>query len=360
MAMYDIKYSCGHTGRVNITGTNRNGERDWRRKTLEEGLCPECYEIDLKARRAAALEDAIEKSKDYELPGLTGTEKQIAWATKIRIKRLEEFQQLNPIGAGLKAFDYLMSITDAHFWIDTREKIARVMIIEAVENFEKKADEAQYSESKPELQIIAPKNPRMDAPAEVKYDSDKVTVISKKDEGIIKLLKSHGFKWDGSAWSMAISERMVSAADRAAEIGNKLLNDGVPLQISDEIKDITINATYTPTADRWIGKIKDRDVFSVWWVGRDDRVYKVARSLPGARYESPSVIVPQNAYVEVQEFARLFDFKFSRAALALIETQKQKIAASETVNPFEKTVEYKDGLQEILNTKGILEDLKEN
>ena len=41
MAKYDVTYSCGHTGIVELFG--KNSERERKLKWYEEGVCPECY-----------------------------------------------------------------------------------------------------------------------------------------------------------------------------------------------------------------------------------------------------------------------------------------------------------------------------
>ena len=84
---YYVTFSCGHEGEVNLYG--KAAERDRRIAWYEkEGVCPDCYRKMKEEERKqadeelAAYADKIET--EYNLPELEGTEKQIAWARKIR------------------------------------------------------------------------------------------------------------------------------------------------------------------------------------------------------------------------------------------------------------------------------------
>ena len=71
---YDITYSCGHAGTVELYG--KTSERESKIRWYETtAVCPECYK---KQQEAAA-----ETTTKYELPGLEGSEKQVAWAKKL-------------------------------------------------------------------------------------------------------------------------------------------------------------------------------------------------------------------------------------------------------------------------------------
>ena len=71
---YDITYSCGHAGTVELYG--KTSERESKIRWYETtAVCPECYK---KQQEAAA-----ETTTKYELPELEGSEKQVAWAKKL-------------------------------------------------------------------------------------------------------------------------------------------------------------------------------------------------------------------------------------------------------------------------------------
>ena len=82
---YTVKYSCGHEGTVELFGKESERERKiaWYER---EGICPECY--------AAARKAEQEKAEaEYSLPELVGTEKQVAWAKKIRMKFIAQREE---------------------------------------------------------------------------------------------------------------------------------------------------------------------------------------------------------------------------------------------------------------------------
>lgn len=79
MAKYEVTYSCGHTDTVQIYGKNEEREREL--KWMENSLCPECYK---KWKREDNKQKVQEILGDIELPLLTGTDKQIAYAESLR------------------------------------------------------------------------------------------------------------------------------------------------------------------------------------------------------------------------------------------------------------------------------------
>lgn len=82
MAKYDITYTCGHKGTVELFGRSKDRERKftWLKNSCK---CPECEQKEREERinaRKATFEDATGR-KPAELKG---TEKQIRWAEDIR------------------------------------------------------------------------------------------------------------------------------------------------------------------------------------------------------------------------------------------------------------------------------------
>lgn len=72
MAKYDVTYACGHTETVELFG--KTSERERKIEWMEGNcLCPSCYK-----------EKQQKEAEAFDLPELTGTPKQVAWAEKIR------------------------------------------------------------------------------------------------------------------------------------------------------------------------------------------------------------------------------------------------------------------------------------
>ena len=72
-----VTFSCGHTGEVQLFGSNKDRER--KTKWYEESaLCPECYKKQQEERGKAL-------AAEYNLPEITGvSDKQIAFAEALR------------------------------------------------------------------------------------------------------------------------------------------------------------------------------------------------------------------------------------------------------------------------------------
>lgn len=79
MAKYDVTYSCGHTDVVQLYGKTADRERELRK--MSGRLCPDCYK---KWVDKVNAQQAAEILGELQLPELTGTEKQIAYAKSLR------------------------------------------------------------------------------------------------------------------------------------------------------------------------------------------------------------------------------------------------------------------------------------
>ena len=82
MAWYNGTFSCGHEGRVNVIGKIK--DRQWKIDRAFNNMCPECYQKWLQEEHERKNKEALEEAKEMDLPELTGTEKQVAWANTLR------------------------------------------------------------------------------------------------------------------------------------------------------------------------------------------------------------------------------------------------------------------------------------
>lgn len=366
MAKYDITYSCGHEGRVNLIGPVK--QREWKLECEAEKLCPECYQAKLQAEREAANKAAAEAAKEMELHELTGTEKQIVWANTLRQTMIQKVSDM-PAWYDFKkedinfALDYVMSQTSASWFIDNRFDIDIQKLIKAGKNMVVSEIAQETPADVKQEATVYPENKATNAVVEIVVADDCIKARFEKNDKFREIVKSLNYKWDG-VWLRKISELTGSAADRAAELGNKLLNAGFPIMIMDtEIRQNAIDGIYEPECDRWIRRNKDTGNFSIRWWEDNDKLYRTARSLPGSKWssESKSVVVNISHYKEVQEFASLYGFKFSQKALEAISNQIAKEENAVVVKPAKvDSQEAKDGLDDILNSSDeILPDLKD-
>lgn len=119
---YHIVYKCGHEENVNLNGRqNSQSYADW----LAAGVCKECYQAQKLAERKAYNEAE-------GLPELTGTERQVAWADKIRYELHRKIKNVLNVyyeDEGKSEFmDWLKGQSEAKFWIDNRDKDAGEII----------------------------------------------------------------------------------------------------------------------------------------------------------------------------------------------------------------------------------------
>jgi hypothetical protein len=133
-----ITHTCGHTETVQMYGTS--SERDSKAAWLAGKPCQECQR---KAQQAQATESAQAQG----LPALTGSDKQVAWATTIRAELLgkvatmrKEFESTgrkqnateDVMAAQMGQFDALVAKltaqTAAAWWIDRRTNSAQALL----------------------------------------------------------------------------------------------------------------------------------------------------------------------------------------------------------------------------------------
>ncbi|MCF8009546.1 MAG: hypothetical protein K9K32_07240 [Halanaerobiales bacterium] len=219
---------------------------------------------------------------------------------------------------------------------------------------------------------VFPENKKYNTAAIINITDEKVLVYYPKNDDFYQIVKYDlNFKWNGSEWVKDITFKTGTKEDRAAELGNKLLNSGFPIRIYDgKVRQKAINADYKPEHTRWISqKIsgKYENWFVITWDYEED-YYNKARSLPESRYDgNGGVVIKKEYYQQILEFADLFDFKFSPGAKELLEVAKKEYKIMQgkatKVNPADskEKEESKDGLKEILESDdGILSDLRDD
>jgi len=111
-----IKVKCAECGAEFEMDATR---MTWRQRyELEQGklprLCRACYITQKRAEEARAI-DAL----NAELPALTGSEKQIAWAKQIRAKYYFTLQQ-----TGDEHIQVALMPTESKWWIDNRNMLS--------------------------------------------------------------------------------------------------------------------------------------------------------------------------------------------------------------------------------------------
>lgn len=138
MAKYSVTYSCGHTETRQLYGkeTQRQSYIAW---AGSAGRCAACAAQDKESGIEAA-------EAEHDLPSLTGSEKQIAWARSIRSNLITDLMAfLAPMQAKAEQIDQMADFerrvalvlqtvcaqTTARYWIDNKDMSVRVLIATA-------------------------------------------------------------------------------------------------------------------------------------------------------------------------------------------------------------------------------------
>jgi hypothetical protein len=388
MAWYYGTYSCGHEGRVNIIGPVK--DRQWKADKEFSKMCPECWQKHVEKERERQNEEAAEKAKEMELPELEGSERQVAWANTLRQKLIDRFSKLAEDKAEvntlnklyelnvtaediLKIRDYIITnITSARYYIDNRDEYI-AYIIEREKKEALKTEEqiiAEELEKMREEEIkkestVYPEKRVTDVPVEIKTTNNTIKVYFEKNEDFRQIVKELGYRWNKPCWERELRATNGTIEDRVAELGNKLLNAGFPVMILDKkAREKAISGNFEQEHTRWVDARMDDEYkgwLSIEWQGYNNDLYKTARKLPGSRWNK-GVLVKVEYYKEIEDFAELYDFRFSEGATKLIEEHKKSLEDIEEVIPTKvKEKELKDGLKEILNSStDILDDLKDD
>lgn len=385
MAKYEVTYSCGHTGVVNLCGKTADRENKLRWYE-EQALCPACYEKALMEAREKQNEECKERAAELELPELTGTEKQIKWALELRdtfVKEVDEqidwYSDDTPNGRLVRRIltawkaDCLKH-AEAKWWIDHRFDNGQLdstcdIMLSVLEDFapedylaslrdeelgalaEKaargkedlvlgetpvKKDEIEAMEEiKAEERAactIKPENPKSPVHAEIRVtelgDGRKQISVSTpcRIEEVIDLVKDRlRYKWSGSAWRGTYAADSPVVDDRVCEIAAKILKCGYAVELPKrELVSRVINGEYKPYNPRRIMRRGKTDEFIMFW-GGDEDWYRAAKRLPGAKWDSKEggVVVPGKSWALVEDFAQRNKFDLSPGAQELIALAKE-------------------------------------
>jgi hypothetical protein len=111
-----ITHACGHGQIHHLAGYARQQEQ--KAKWLETTRCRECFIADKQAVQAEAAARDVAAVAHLTLPALSGSDRQIAWATSLRAARL--LAMILHEGDDVPLSALVSRLTDAKWWIDGR------------------------------------------------------------------------------------------------------------------------------------------------------------------------------------------------------------------------------------------------
>lgn len=360
------------------------------------------------------MESARRGWMDYkmELPELSGSEKQVTWADELRAEMINEYEEkiqnfneryekvkslmaeksdivnrytledvkISIINKEYKkiitskeelssAIDYaLTKYTNARFWIDNRNGCLAVIVEDYRKYCRRAKDSIDIKKSikkngKKELTVVPAVQNKKSGVVTLEYKDGVIFACYIKDMDFIAIVKKLNYKWDGALWRRKITEYTGNAAERAAELGNKLLLAGYTVCFFDEIsKDMAVSGTFEPENDRWV-KCFDGEL-AITWHGRNNRLFNLAKKIPGAKWEDGSMVVSVEFYNEVEDFAGIMGFDISKKAQEKIEeykkTEKEFVSKNIAV-PQNENISDKERIAKTLKRTGtVIEDLMDD
>ncbi|MFB7435254.1 hypothetical protein ACFCZ5_28375 [Streptomyces microflavus] len=131
----EIGHVCGHRVTADIVGTDVRGERGRTAAWLAEQPCPECRRDARERKRAEETEAAAAKARGCGWPPLAGTEKQVAWAERIRAEAITAMEGRITARVGEERGRAAVASwtavalrqTEAAWWIDNRDVAVRAV-----------------------------------------------------------------------------------------------------------------------------------------------------------------------------------------------------------------------------------------
>lgn len=278
---------------------------------------------------------------------LSGSLAQIAWAEEIRKSRYAQAQLLYDLSAPgvsreiAKAYlEQLPIHTSARWWIETRHLPIKSFLLAAAEPRFQPPHVLPPPASEAAQAVLAGSTlapDRVKGPtAEVSVATGRVRVLlAEFDEAANKLLKASSFRWDAPAWVCDVPDD--TTADRAVEIGVRLLSSGCPVRIFDDaLRERMANQDYKPAPTRRVGvstSDKHPVKFRLSW-GLDPNPADCrsrARALHGAKVFDDAAYVSASHFEDIEDFSRRNGFTIMPEAQALIDAQRQRLLGTPRV-----------------------------
>lgn len=388
-------HSCGHNGKKKIGGFSE----EYRQGLADDyfnGLCDDCAKIAREKENEERNRIALSEAKEANLLELEGATKQVAWAITIRKDFIDRFAEasvvvdemleelrLKPIQLVhriasleakmdkiLKGFnEFIGKVDKASVYIDARWilKYNGVEFLETLYSFlqdrtiftkEQEEQAATEAEVKKDA-IIYPENYN-GLDVEIQLKDEKIRVVSPKDEGIMRIVKSFEYRWYQRAWVKWLGVTTGSNEDRVVELSTHLLNAGYGVLCLEVERERILSGQYEPETDRWILRSSD-DTVKVIWNGFSDELYDNAKRIRTAEWKKGAMRVNIGAWKEIEDFADINYFKISDKVKMMIREQQQRELTSKKSKVSQpKKVQRPDKLKQILESPAdVLEDLKD-
>ncbi len=170
---------------------------------------------------------------------------------------------------------------------------------------------------------LSPESPKIKEFTRVIVQSDYTLVKTREiNADINKLLKRYGYQWSYArcAWEHRTWPALVKVEHAAAEMATLLLESGYGVEVDSGVAALIVSSEFEPEIRRWI-KANDNK-FIICWQKPED-CYRLALTVPSARYSPPYISVLSQYYDEVMDFAEVHKFEVLKSAIELEASAKQ-------------------------------------
>ena len=381
-----------------LPGARKLGPRQW--------LIPRQALLDYRAgpRGQGAVKITARALKKL-MANLQGTEKQVAWAEKIRtaffalpphsgleragpkvsvaVKRalaqepsaawwIDHQAALNPPFFSGRAVQRLseflklqMNEDEDAFWKDVQNHMEKMSPAEIVRFF-LYVHGGKEDNRKPEIfdaevqkciveearRTLRPSEPKSDLLWRIEETEDKLCLLTpKRNDEVATMARRLGFAWQDGCWC----RKKPGTDDMAVEIACRLLTMGLPVQLPRvELVPRVAEADYEPYATKTVLR-STKGNFIIRWAWEDGNFYDILKHIPGAKWDSEKrwTVVPRDRYNEVLDFAEDNGFKVSEDAQRLVEEAEAIYKAALVMDVKEKTPRKREPPE----TGGIDEEL---
>jgi hypothetical protein len=192
----------------------------------------------------------------------------------------------------------------------------------------------------------------------VTFKGNAISVYHPERNGLlVDCVKSLGYTWEPPAWRRTIDTRYNGTIeDRYIEVAYTLLVNGFLIDVDPQYIEKIVNADFQEEQKRWI-TYRALGEYAVLRWERSADLYHAAKSIRGAKYDPPNVIVPITSYQEIRDFADVYKFSISTVAENALNVAEEKYETTLLVIPKRKA-KQKSVTKE--DTFGVDESLRDD
>ena len=177
---------------------------------------------------------------------------------------------------------------------------------------------------------LFPESPVTKIPVLIEATPSWVVASTEYNERFISIVKSLGYEWKGkyTGWVKKIMSFTGSPEDQAAELANRLLASGFPVEIEDpEIRRKAVEGDFTPEHTRWILKIVGGKYEGWFSQGRGNE--KPSQAEPQFRWSGTAD--SRSEFMRLEDFAQIFEFSLPRSQKMPTRIEKWKSSKGQGV-----------------------------